>query len=272
MGERGENLERLTGLVARLRAPDGCPWDRKQTMRDLKAYLIDEAYEVLKAIDSSDRRLLCEELGDLLFQIVFIARLAEEEGSFGIRQVVEFIEEKMIRRHPHVFGDSRVSTAQEVVDQWEAIKAAEGKSPATSALGGIPEDLPALYRAYRLGLKAAKVGFDWPGLRQVMLKVKEELGELEERISQGDAHGAARELGDLLFALANLARHLQRDPEGLLRQANQKFSRRFEKMEEVLRASGRSPREAGLEEMERIWGEIKASEDVLSGAVHPSIE
>lgn len=247
-----------------MRGPDGCPWDRRQTLSDFKVYLIDEAYEVLQAMDAADRKLLCEELGDLLFQIVFIARLAEEEGSFGIQQVIELIEEKMIRRHPHVFGDSSVSTAQEVLDQWEAIKASEGKSSGSSILAGVPESLPALYRAYRLGLKAAKVGFDWPGPKEVMAKVKEELGELEERFCQGDRDGAAQELGDLLFALANLARHLEREPEGLLRQANQKFLRRFQQMEEALKERGRSLSDVTLEEMDRIWGEVKAREGVPS--------
>jgi len=250
----------LASLMARLRGPEGCPWDRKQTLQNLKVYLIDEAYEVLQAIDAGDPQLLCEELGDLLFQIVFIARLAQEDGSFDLEKVIQGIHEKMIRRHPHVFGHATASTTQEVLSQWDAIKKTEGKPAPTSALSGVPDGLPALYRAYRLGLKAAKVGFDWPGPREVMHKVREELGELERALEKQQTDRASQELGDLLFALANLARHLGREPEGVLRQANQKFQRRFEMMEQALKARGISPREAGLEQMEQLWEEVKAVE------------
>ncbi len=260
MKKQGSSLPKLAGLMERLRGPQGCPWDRKQTLQNLKVYLIDEAYEVLQAVDSGDPQLLCEELGDLLFQIVFMARLAQEQGSFDLEEVISRIEEKMIRRHPHVFADASASTPQEVLNQWDSIKKAEGKSYGTSALSGIPEGLPALYRAYRLGLKAAKVGFDWPGPREVMDKVREELGELEKALEKQQTARASQELGDLLFALANLARHLGREPEGVLRQANQKFQRRFEMMEQALKARGISPREAGLEQMEQLWEEAKAVE------------
>lgn len=260
MKKQGSSLPKLASLMERLRGPQGCPWDRKQTLQNLKVYLIDEAYEVLQAVDSGDPQLLCEELGDLLFQIVFMARLAQEQGSFDLEEVISRIEEKMIRRHPHVFGDASASTPQEVLNQWDSLKKAEGKSSGTSALSGIPEGLPALYRAYRLGLKAAKVGFDWPGPREVMDKVREELGELEKALEKQQTARASQELGDLLFALANLARHLGREPEGVLRQANQKFQRRFEMMEQALKARGMSPREAGLEQMEQLWGEAKAVE------------
>ena len=260
MEQQGSSLPMLASLMARLRGPEGCPWDRKQTLQNLKVYLIDEAYEVLQAIDAGDPQLLCEELGDLLFQIVFIARLAQEDGSFDLEKVIQGIHEKMIRRHPHVFGHATASTTQEVLSQWDAIKKTEGKPAPTSALSGVPDGLPALYRAYRLGLKAAKVGFDWPGPREVMHKVREELGELERALEKQQTDRASQELGDLLFALANLARHLGREPEGVLRQANQKFQRRFEMMEQALKARGISPREAGLEQMEQLWEEVKAVE------------
>ena len=258
MEQQGSSLPMLASLMARLRGPEGCPWDRKQTLQNLKVYLIDEAYEVLQAIDAGDPQLLCEELGDLLFQIVFIARLAQEDGSFDLEKVIQGIHEKMIRRHPHVFGHATASTPQEVLSQWDAIKKTEGKPAPTSALSGVPDGLPALYRAYRLGLKAAKVGFDWSGPQEVMAKVKEEMGELDQALQGEDTEEASQELGDLLFALANLARHLGREPEGVLRQANQKFERRFRLVENCLREQGSSPREATLEEMEGLWVKAKA--------------
>ncbi len=257
MDETGEKFLGIIRIVERLRGPGGCPWDQRQGLHDLKAYLIDEAYEVLQAIDSGDRALLCEELGDLLFQIVFLAHLAREEGAFDMGQVLDGIEGKMIRRHPHVFGSGTVSDHREVSRQWDAIKATEGKSPRTSILSGIPETLPALYRAYRLGVKAARVGFDWKDAQDVLPKVREELGELEEALQAGDAAGAGEELGDLLFVLANLARHLGREPEGLLRETNAKFVNRFKWLEEALRRQGRSPAEATLEEMDRLWEKAK---------------
>lgn len=253
MDETGEKFLGLIRIVERLRGPGGCPWDQRQRFEDLKAYLIDEAYEVLQAIDSGDRALLCEELGDLLFQIVFLAHLAREEGAFDMGRVMEGIEEKMIRRHPHVFGSGKVSDHEEVSRQWDVIKATEGKSPRTSILSGIPETLPALYRAYRLGVRAAGVGFDWKDVKDVLPKVREELGELEEALQTGDTGAAGEELGDLLFVLANLARHLGREPEGLLRETNAKFVNRFTWLEEALRRQGRSLAEATLEEMDGLW-------------------
>lgn len=264
MKEQGRSLPRLAKLMARLRGPQGCPWDRKQTLQNLKVYLIDEAYEVLQAVDSGDPQLLCEELGDLLFQIVFMARLAQEQGAFDLEEVICRIEEKMIRRHPHVFGSATASTPQEVLDQWEVIKNFEGKPASTSSLSGIPEDLPALYRAYRLGLKAAKVGFDWSGPQEVMAKLKEELQELDQALEKGLKEEASQELGDLIFAAANLARHLDREPEGLLRSTNQKFQRRFRAVEEALRAEGKSPKQATLEEMEQLWEKTKVLEQAPS--------
>lgn len=260
MQEQGSSLPRLARLMARLRGPQGCPWDKKQTLLNLKVYLIDEAYEVLQAVDSGDPELLCEELGDLLFQIVFMARVAQEQGVFDLEEVIRRIEEKMIRRHPHVFASAAASTPQEVLNQWEVIKTSEGKPSPTSSLSGIAEDLPALYRAYRLGLKAAKVGFDWSGPQEVMAKLKEKLKELDQALEQGRTEQAAQELGDLIFAAANLARHLHREPEGLLRQANLKFQRRFQAVEEALNAQGKSPEQATLEEMEQLWQKAKTLE------------
>jgi len=252
-------LEGLMALVAKLRSPEGCPWDRKQTLHDIKRYLLDEAYEVAQAIDSGDRDNLREELGDLLFQIVFIARLAEEDGAFDLEDVIEAIRDKMIRRHPHVFGDANLSSPQEVVKQWEEIKEREGKTKGSSILSGVAEDLPALYRAYCLGLKAAKVGFDWKGPRDVMEKVREELAELEEALEAGLLQEASEELGDLLFVLANLARHLGRDPEGVLRKTNEKFIGRFQEVERALAEKGRTLDNASLEEMESLWESLKRS-------------
>jgi len=257
MNRTGEKFVSLLRIMERLRGPGGCPWDQRQGFEELKAYLIDEAYEVLQAIDSGDRSLLCEELGDLLFQIVFLAHMAREEGAFDMGHVIEGIEQKMIRRHPHVFGNGRVSDHRDVTRQWDMIKAREGKSPRTSILSGIPETLPALYRAYRLGLRAARVGFDWKGLKELLPKVREEWGELEEALQEKDKAAAGEELGDLLFALANLARHLGLEPEGLLRATNSKFVQRFQWVEEALHREGRSPTEATLEEMDRLWEEAK---------------
>jgi MazG family protein len=257
MDETPSRFAQLTRIMARLRGPGGCPWDRIQSMEALKVYLIDEAYEVLGAVDSGDRSLLCEELGDLLFQIVFMAQLASEEGAFDMEQVIRGIEEKMIRRHPHVFGRAEASTPAEVMGRWEEIKVQEGKAPRTSALSGIAEALPALYRAYRLGLRAARVGFDWPAPHAVLAKAREELEELEEALQGGNVRAASEELGDLLFALASLARHLGREPEGLLRDANAKFTRRFQHMEDALGRRGSSPAQSTLEEMERLWEDAK---------------
>lgn len=251
------SLESLVALVGKLRSPEGCPWDRKQTLHDIKRYLLDEAYEVIQAIDSGNRDNLREELGDLLFQIVFVARLAEEEGAFDLWDVISSVHEKMVRRHPHVFGDVNLNSPQEVMKKWEEIKEREGKPKGSSVLSQVSEDLPALYRAYRLGLKAAKAGFDWETPIQVMDKVREEMSELAEAIQAGLPEEAKEELGDLLFVLANLARHLGSDPEGLLRRANKKFVERFQKVERALAQRGKTPEEASLEEMEELWDSLK---------------
>ena len=268
-------LARLLGIMDRLRDPGGCPWDREQTLRTLTPYLLEEAHEVIEAIEAGDAQHQKEELGDLLFQVVFQARIAREEGKFDFAQVCDSISEKLTRRHPHVFGDVEVSGSREVVKNWERIKAderkAKGETP-RSAIGGVPAALPALVRAERVTEKASAVGFDWPDLAGVLAKVREELGELEQAIAQRgaatpqsaeahDAHGRVEhELGDLLFALANLGRFAKVHPEEALRGAVRRFESRFHHVEERLRDQGRTPRESSLEEMDRYWDEAKRSE------------
>ncbi len=249
-------LEDLRNLVKRLRAPDGCPWDRAQDLPDLKQYLLEECYEVLDAIDHGAGGRLGEELGDLLFQIVFVAVLAEERGSFGLQQVLDGIYDKMVRRHPHVFGTASAEDPAAVRANWWKIKQEEGSTP-LGQLEGIPRALPALQRAYRLGQRAAQAGFDWVGPEPVLEKVKEELRELEQALSEGEASEVREELGDLLFALANFARLAGINPEEALQQGNDKFLDRFRRMEELTRERGRRMDELGSGEMDHLWEEVK---------------
>jgi MazG family protein len=252
-------LSALRELIVRLRAPDGCPWDRVQTLPDLRSYLLEEAHEVAAALDGKDRKALAEELGDLLFQIVFQACIGEEEGSFSLDQVIAGVTAKMIERHPHVFGDAeRLKDAESVRRAWEKNKAA--KAVDRSVLAGVPETLPALARAYRLTQKAAAVGFDWPETAGVLAKIREELAELEQAAAGVDRESLTEEAGDVLFAVANLIRHHKIDPEAALQQANRKFTRRFEQVEEVCRRQGLQVAQAGLETLDRIWDEIKLGE------------
>jgi MazG family protein len=249
----------------RLLADDGCPWDREQTLQTLRPFLIEEAYEVLEAIDDHDPRGHCEELGDLLFQIVFHAALRAREGEFGIDDVVGAIAGKMTFRHPHVFGDAKVKDAAEVLRNWEVLKAQEkadkGDKPAkTSVLDGVPVALPALLRAQRIGEKAAKVGFDWPDIKGVADKVKEELVEIEDAVKQGNPTHIEEECGDLLLAASRLAAKLGVAPEDALREATARFERRFRAIETKLATDGKTPATSTLEEMDRIWGEVKRSE------------
>jgi len=253
--------ESLLDLMNRLRDPGGCPWDQQQTMADLKGYLLEEAYEVVDAIDAGDMEGLREELGDLLFQVVFLSRIAQEEGRFSVDEVLGGIVEKMVRRHPHVFGDARAETSADVLRQWEAIKKSEkNHDAAESLLDGLPRSLPALLRAQRLTTKAARVGFDWPGPREVLGKVSEELGEIGEALASGEAGRVEEEIGDLLFAVANLARHMGLDPETALQRANGKFVRRFQRVEELLRDAGRPVGQATLSEMDSFWEQAKREE------------
>lgn len=249
-------FERLVDLMERLRADDGCPWDRKQTHTSIRRYVIEEAYEVAEAIDGGDPDELRLELGDLLLQVVFHARIAEEANQFDIVEVCEGIVAKMERRHPHVFGDVEVADADEVSRNWEAIKARE-RGGESSALDGVPKSMPALQRAERIGEKAAKSGFDWPHARSVLAKVAEESAELEAAVAGGDRNERAAEFGDLLFSLVNLARHLDIDPEQSLAGTVQRFEARFRHAESAARGSGPGLRALSQEERDTLWEAAK---------------
>ncbi|TMA27812.1 MAG: nucleoside triphosphate pyrophosphohydrolase [Deltaproteobacteria bacterium] len=254
---------RLLDIMDKLRDPGGCPWDREQTLRTLTPYLLEEAHEVIEAIEAGDSAHHREELGDLLFQVVFQARIAREEGKFDFADVAATIADKLTRRHPHVFGDLTVSGSREVVKNWERIKADERKEKGLaerSAVGGVPVGLPALVRAERLTEKAGAVGFDWPDAKSVLAKVREELNELEEAMAAGQRESIENELGDLLFALANLGRWLKVHPEEALRGALRRFENRFHHIEARLREKGSSPRSSSLAEMDLLWNEAKARE------------
>jgi nucleoside triphosphate diphosphatase len=272
----------LLRVMARLRDPEtGCPWDREQNFATIAPYTIEEAYEVADAIARNDLDALKDELGDLLLQVVYHARMAEEGGRFGFSEVVDAITAKMIRRHPHVFEDASLRDAFLTSGTWERIKAEEKAtrgSAASGSAGGagdeagsllddVPVALPALTRAMKLQKKAARVGFDWRSLAPVLAKIEEEIAELKSAIADEKREAGApaskkvtEELGDLLFVMANVARHLRVDPEGALRDANAKFVRRFRSIEAALRAEGRTPEDATLEEMDQLWDEAKAAE------------
>ena len=254
----------LVELIARLRAPGGCPWDREQTHRSLKPMMIEEAYEVLEAIDEGGDRHLAGELGDLLLQVVFHAQIATEESRFTVSDVIQAVSDKMVRRHPHVFGGESASTSGEVLRNWEALKRAEqtqrGEDAATSMLDSVSTRLPAVMEAYQMATKASRVGLDWPDAAAVLDKVDEEVAELREALRAGDTRAASAEVGDLLFAVVNLGRLAGEDPESALKAANRKFRRRFRHVEDRLRERGRSPAESNLEEMESLWAEAKQRE------------
>ena len=258
-GERFE-LDPLVKVMSRLRSPDGCPWDIEQSHATLRRYIIEEVYEVLEAIDEQDPTHLCEELGDLLLQIVFHARMAEESGDFSMQDVVDTVTEKLIRRHPHVFGDISVQDAAEVIVNWDAIKRREKKQKPKSALDGVPQGLPALLRANKLQMKAAKVGFDWDDVAPVWDKVAEELAELRQAAASGNPSEIEDELGDVAFAVVNLGRFLGVETEVALNRANNKFSRRFRQVEEMLRQQGRKWQELDLAQMDELWLAVKAEE------------
>ena len=252
----------LVALCARLRAPDGCPWDRAQTLESLRAYIVEEAYEVVDAIPTGEPALLAGELGDLLFQIIFVAQIASEQGWFEIADVCRGIHAKMVRRHPHVFGEVEVSGASEVVRNWEAIKQREGGR--VGALAGVPRQLPALLKALRMTQKAAAIGFDWERVEDVIAKLEEEVGELSRELRQPSGERRddriRSELGDVLFVIANLARQLGVDPEAALQTTNEKFARRFTAMEERASARGVSLASLSLAEVDALWDEAKAGE------------
>jgi MazG family protein len=263
----GASLPRLVEIMARLLAPGGCPWDREQTLASLRPFLVEETYEVLDAMSRGDTAGHCEELGDLLMQIVFHAALRDAEGAFDIDDVVAGISDKLVRRHPHVFGDatgatSNVTTSEQVLAQWDDIKRAEKAAAGTTVkrtLDGIPPG-PALAHAQKLGGKAGKVGFDWPGWQGSFAKIEEETGEIREAIESGDRNAMHHEIGDLLLAVVNVARKVGVDAENALLDATTRFRSRFEVIEDVLAERGRTPQTSTLEEMDALWGEAKRRE------------
>jgi len=254
------SFDDLFELMKTLRGPNGCPWDRKQTLPDLKPYVIEEAYEVVDAIDRDDRSALMEEIGDMLLEAVFIAEITRDEGSFDIYDSITAIHDKLVRRHPHVFGEAEAKDADEVLVNWEKLKSEERKAENKSILSGVPASLPALLKASRLTEKAARVGFDWRRTEDVFAKVSEEIGELRGAIDSGDPAQVHDELGDLLFTIANVARKLNVNPEEALQSTNRKFSRRFEAMESEVHGSGRNLDQLSLEEMDALWDRAKAAE------------
>ena len=296
MSTTGERFERAVQIMARLRAPGGCPWDREQTFDTIKPYTLEEAYEVLEAIDNRDWPELTGELGDLLLQVLFYSEMAREAGHFSVDDVLDRLSNKLVNRHPHVFGDVKADTPAEVLRNWEMLKAREKekenekgvaangdkKAEAQSVLAGVSSKMPALMEAYKLSSRAAHVGFDWPELEGLFAKLEEETAELQEELKalpfKGPPVGAGiagsgkpqvapelrsrleDEVGDLFFVLVNIARYLSLDPESALRKTNRKFKRRFQWMEERLHASGRAPQQASMDELEALWQQAKQQE------------
>ena len=293
----GERFQRAVSIMARLRAPGGCPWDREQTFDSIKPYTLEETYEVLEAIDNRDWEELTGELGDLLLQVLFYAQMAKEQGTFSIDEVLDRLSNKLVDRHPHVFGEVKAETSSDVLRNWEALKAEEkkkrleaggGKAAQNaenpqSILAGVPTAIPALLEAYKLSSRAAHVGFDWPNVDGLFEKLHEETEELREQLKEfpepgprPHARGVAGsgrpripeelrerledEVGDLFFVLVNIARYLSLDPESALRKTNRKFKQRFQWMEEQLRASRRGPQQASMEELESLWQQAKQQE------------
>jgi tetrapyrrole methylase family protein / MazG family protein len=257
MKKTGQLFTDMIDIIRRLRGPGGCPWDQKQTPQEVKAYLIEELYELLEGIDADDPALLQEEVGDILFMIAFLVNLYEEKNVFTMAHALAQVTAKMVHRHPHVFGDTQVSSADDVKANWQQLKEKEGKKPKTSYLDGIPGNLPGLSRSWFLTAKAAEVGFDWAEPRDVLKKVREEIDELEAELKRGDTGKAAAEMGDIIFSVVNLARHLGIEPEQALRSTNDTFMRRFAYIEQALRQQGKKLKESNLEEMDRLWEEAK---------------
>ena len=293
MPTTGERFERAVSIMARLRGPGGCPWDREQTFDSIKPYTLEETYEVLEAIDNRDWDELPGELGDLLLQVLFYAQMAKDQGTFSIDEVLDRLSNKLIDRHPHVFGDVKAETSSEVLQNWQALKAEEKKKRAAEAgnkkdssesvLAGVSTTMPALMEAYKLSSRAAQVGFDWPDMNGLFEKLHEETAELQQGLEKFPAPGPRpqgrgvagagvqqvpealrqhleEEVGDLFFVLVNIARYLSLDPESALRKTNRKFKRRFQWMEERLRACGRAPQQASMEELETLWQQAKQQE------------
>ena len=264
MEKRHADIEKLVRLVERLRGKNGCPWDKEQTRETLKPMLIEEAYEVLDALDARDPAELKEELGDLLFQVIFHAQIAREKKEFDLADVIDRSHEKMVRRHPHIFGNADLKTAGDVLKNWEDIKAAEKGIQSSSRpeserslLDGIPSKLPALHRAHQLTAKASRVGFDWAHLQDILAKMAEEISELLEARARRDSEQVADEVGDLLFVAANVARFLGIDPETALARSNRKFENRFRYVESAIKRQGRELKDASLAEMDELWEEAK---------------
>jgi nucleoside triphosphate diphosphatase len=290
MPTTGERFERAVSIMARLRGPGGCPWDREQTFDSIKPYTLEETYEVLEAIDNRDWDELPGELGDLLLQVLFYAQMAKDQGTFSIDEVLDRLCTKLVDRHPHVFGEVKAETSSEVLRNWQALKADEKKKkagdnntdsiPAESVLAGVSTAMPALMEAYKLSSRAAQVGFDWPDMDGLFEKLQEETEELQQGLTEFPAPGPRpqvrgvagasgqqvsealsqhleEEVGDLFFVLVNIARYLSLDPESALRKTNRKFKRRFQWMEEQLRASGRGPQQASMTELESLWQQAK---------------
>lgn len=275
MSSAGDEFTRLVGIMARLRAPDGCPWDREQTLDTLKKYVLEETYELLDALDRHDHDALREELGDFLLEAVFVGQIESEAGRFSIADALGAVADKLVRRHPHIFqrdaGEPALDTAAQVRARWEEIKSAErgGAAKPKTLLSGIPAALPSLLRAYQIGARAASVGFDWDRAADVLAKMREEIDEVAETLADAHAVDAGRgrhairteeEIGDLLFAIANLSRKLDVEPETALRKANDKFTRRFTAMENGIARSGRKMHELTLDELETEWQAVKSSQ------------
>ncbi|NIQ37031.1 MAG: nucleoside triphosphate pyrophosphohydrolase [Proteobacteria bacterium] len=256
MEQREKNFKRLVSIMANLRSSHGCPWDREQTMESLKTYLIEEVYEIMEAIEGNDPEALREELGDLLFHILFLSRIAEEQGAFDIWDVIDRISKKMVARHPHVFGEKKVSSSRQVEVNWSDLKEKE-KSNRRSILDGIPKHLPALLRAHRITERAGRVGFDWEKTDDIFEKLDEEIGELNKALSHGQRQKIEDELGDVVFVLVNVARQVGINPEEALRKTTDKFIRRFHYIEKTLERAKKSLKEASLEEMDRLWEQSK---------------
>lgn len=262
----GEEFEKLVELIARLRAPGGCPWDREQTHDSLKSMMLEEAYEAVEAIDEGDDEELAGELGDLMLQVVFHSQIATEENRFTVAEVIDRISSKMISRHPHVFGEDKAEDSDEVLRNWEALKAAElaakGKDPqAGSMLDSVSTKLPAVMEAFQMTTKVSRVDFDWPDAAAVLEKLDEEVAELKEAVRSNSSHKEiADEIGDLLFVVVNVARLLGIDPESALKSSNRKFRRRFRYIEDRLREQGRKPSDSDHVEMNQFWDEAKQKE------------
>ena len=260
MALAGEAFQKLVDIMQRLRGPGGCPWDREQTIQSLRGFVLEETYEVLDAIDRADHDALRGEIGDLLFEGVFLAQIEADAGRFAVADSLQAITDKLIRRHPHVFGTTEgVDTAGKVVEQWEQIKAREQKDAGArrALLAGVPKAMPALLRAHEIGTRVAAVGFDWAQAEDVVGKIEEEVAELRASVAHESVERVEEEMGDLLFAMANLARKLGIEPESALRKANEKFSSRFRELEQRFEERGRTVHDATLEEMEEVWEEVK---------------